>query len=60
MTQDAMIQCFKKVIIKKLQKNHGRKKQLNTANLAGPFHNHIMNLAILIFSSKFMLLFRMF
>ena len=49
MTQDAMIQCFKKVIIKKLQKNHGRKKQLNTANLAGPFHNQIMNLAILIF-----------
>ena len=34
--------------------------QGNEDNLVGPFHNQIMNMTILIFGSKLMLLFRMF
>ena len=44
----------------KTTKNQSRKKQRNRNNLARPFHNQVMNLNILIFGTKLMLLFRMF
>ena len=34
-----------KSYLQKPTKNHSRKKQENKDNLAGPFHNQIMNLA---------------
>ena len=39
---------------KKTTKNHSTKKQGNKDNLVGPFHNQIMNLAILIFGRNLM------
>ena len=39
-------------------KNRSKKKQENKDNLAGPFQNQIMNLAVLTFGSELMLLFR--
>ena len=44
----------------KSTKNYDRIMQGNEDNLVGPFHNQIMNMTILIFGSKLMLLFRMF